>query len=146
MDFDWDQYPNFHKDEFRCRCGCGKALMDEEFISELQKLRTKLGFPFRINSGYRCPTYNNRISKSGPSGPHTTGKACDVGIAGPNAFSLARLAFIDGFTGVGVHQHGDWDKRYLHLDILHKDEVVAEDPSHPDALSGDTRPRIWSYP
>ena len=26
----WDAYPNFTEDEFRCKCGCGRAVINVE--------------------------------------------------------------------------------------------------------------------
>ena len=31
--------PNFKLREFRCKCGCGKALVDDKLVDILQKIR-----------------------------------------------------------------------------------------------------------
>lgn len=115
---DWASYSNFSESEFTCRCGCGKADMDDHFMFALQVLRTRLGFPFPINSGFRCKDYNTR---KGYTQTHATGKAADIGVSG----HLAR-ALIDGassFNGLGVNQHGPHEKRFVHLDTLERSTV-----------------------
>ena len=41
----WDDYPNFTRQEFEC-AHCGKAEMDELFMTKLQAIRTRADFPF----------------------------------------------------------------------------------------------------
>jgi zinc D-Ala-D-Ala carboxypeptidase len=122
-------WTNFKIEEFKCR-HCGLNLMDHAFIDKMQRLRTAYGHPIVINSGYRCPEYNQQISTTGPNGPHTTGRAVDVDVNRESAFQLLACAINSkAFTGIGVKQHGT--SRFLHLDDLLQ-------PGHP-------RPNIWSY-
>lgn len=125
--FDWSFYPSFTRTEFDCHDGT-PARMHAVFMHRLQLLRNRIG-PLLINSGYRTPEYNSRVSTTGSSGPHTTGRAVDIAISGPRAHELLRVAIDLGFTGIGVKQHGPHQARFIHLDDLH----------------GPTRPRIWSY-
>jgi uncharacterized protein YcbK (DUF882 family) len=121
----------FTKDEFACMCGNCANLMDDTFIDKLDKLRSLFGFAFPVNSGYRCPAHNVTVSTTGPNGPHTTGRAVDLGLRGLQAFMVLSIAMDSTeFTGVGVKQHGA--SRFLHLDDLAQ-------PAHP-------RPNVWSYP
>lgn len=124
---DWDAYPNFSEDEFRCKCGCGRADMDMEFMDTLQTLRSILGKPLPITSGFRCGVYNAQVSSTGSQGPHTTGKAADISMRGKDAHRMLRVA-VGMFTGVGISQKGG--ARFIHLDTL------------PEGL---TRPWVWSY-
>lgn len=126
---DW-RWPNFAPREFACAC-CRKANMDPGFMGRLQRLRVLYGKPISITSGYRCPAHNAKVSKTGATGPHTTGRAVDIPVARGEAFRLMKLALELGFTGFGFKQHGE--SRFLHLDDL------------PDA-PGQPRPTIWSYP
>lgn len=121
---DW-QY--FTEDELRCKCGCGEVMMNPSFMHRLDDMRRKAGFPFVVTSGYRCPDYNDRVSSTGPDGPHTTGKAVDIAVQGNQAHEVLRLAMLHGIKGVGVSQKGD--SRFLHLDII--DDFP--------------RPNVWSY-
>jgi hypothetical protein len=90
----WDMFTNFSEDEFCCRCGCGKANMNHEFLVKLQVIRSNIGLPMTITSGYRCEEHDKNI---GGAGPHTTGRAVDISIMGQSAYLLLRYA-IDTWT------------------------------------------------
>jgi zinc D-Ala-D-Ala carboxypeptidase len=123
---------NFSDQELRCKCGCKGNLMDQAFLDEvLQPIRDEFGRPMLLTSAYRCPEYNDFVSSTGRTGPHTTGRAVDVLVSGPDAHFLIELAFDFGVRGIGIMQRGPHKKRYLHLDNL-------------DQQSG-PRPFIWSY-
>lgn len=124
----WDHYPNFTRDEFECQCGCGSAAMSPTFMGKLQQVRTAYGKPMTVTSGYRCPDHNANVSSTGRDGPHTTGRAADIGVSHADAKRLLALGTIH-FTGIGVKQKGSG--RFLHFD-----DLTA--PSHP-------RPNVWSY-
>ncbi len=129
VELDWRKWPSFSRTEMKCRCGCGKADMDEGFMDWLQTVRNMYGAPMIISSGYRCPEYNNRISSTGFTGPHTTGKAIDAAVSGRLAHRLVKVATDQGATGIGIKQKGPHEKRFIHL----------------DTLDGDLRPWIWTY-
>lgn len=118
---------HFLDQELRCRCGCG-LLPPQDFQDKLEALRVAFGAPLVISSGARCPAHNQAVSTTGPHGPHTVA-AVDFKIHGPPAFTLVTLALSLGFTGLGVHQRGPREGRYLHLD---------DRRAHPG-------PAIWSY-
>ncbi len=120
----------FKIEEFDCPCGCGRNEMKKEFIDQLDKLRGDIMTPFIISSGYRCPEYNAKISKTGKAGPHTTGQAVDIAILGAMAYSLLFFASQYDFTGIGINQKGK--KRFIHLDNL-------------GATEKRPRPWVWSY-
>jgi zinc D-Ala-D-Ala carboxypeptidase len=122
----------FTPGEVQCRCGCLCADMDAAFMARLDALRDALQHPLRVSSGYRCPSHNTRVSQTGATGPHTTGQAVDLAVAGPLAFTVVALALRLGFTGIGVAQKGSLRGRFVHVDDL------ADGPGCP-------RPRIWSY-
>ena len=87
--------------------------------------------PMRITSGYRCSKHNAKISKTGLTGPHTTGHAVDISVSGEDAHLFLGLAFSFGFMGVGIKQSGQWSGRFIHLDDLELQEAP--------------RPRVWTY-
>lgn len=116
----------FTKAELECQCGCGVAAMDEDFMDLLDTLREDYG-PITLNSAYRCPEHNAKVSSTGRGGPHTTGKAVDVRVAMGDAHRLIKLALLLGFTGIGVKQRGAG--RFLHL----------------DTITEGVRPTVWSY-
>jgi uncharacterized protein YcbK (DUF882 family) len=119
----------FTKDEFKCK-HCGENEMSDEFITKLDKLRSNCGFPLIVTSGYRCPTHNQAVSTTGPNGPHTTGRAVDLGVSRHRAYDVLAHALNLGFTGIGIKQKGP--SRFIHLDDL-------EEPDHAP------RPTVWSY-
>ena len=97
--------------------GSGQDFMDNLFVSRLDALRHTCGFPFIITSGYRTPEYNNQVSTTGYTGPHTTGKAADIQVSRGNAYIVLREALNMGcFTGIGINQKGD--DRFIHLDSI----------------------------
>lgn len=107
--------------------GSGEEFMDRDFLVSLDALRHKCRFPFIISSGYRSPEYNNQVSSTGFTGPHTTGKAADIAVSRGNAFILLQNALeLDCFTGIGIHQKGE--HRFIHLDSIERPQKT-----------------IWSY-
>jgi len=80
---------NFKLKEFKCKgnikgCDCQMPLEVYENIiklsSQLQFLRDYTGRPITVNSGYRCPEYNAKISGSSKKSQHMLGKASDITI------------------------------------------------------------------
>ncbi len=124
-----DRWPDFHDYEMRCHCGCQRIAMDVETLDMLQEIRTLTGIPMHVSSGYRCPEYNMRVSYTGMAGPHVLGLAVDTRMFGESVYILVHTAMDAGFTGVGLHQVGDYDSRFFHLDTV---------------ITG-FRPRIWTY-
>lgn len=122
------RWPNFTQDELSCH-GSGACEMNEAFMDKLQELRDLYGKPMIVTSGYRSPAYNAKVSGTGTTGPHTTGKAADIAVSGMDAYLLAQLAFKMNFTGIGISQKGP--KRFIHLDML-------APPAFP-------RPAVWTY-
>jgi zinc D-Ala-D-Ala carboxypeptidase len=124
-------WPHFPAAELSCR-HCHTHRMQADFMDRLERLRTAFARPLVLSSAYRCGVYNERVSTTGPHGPHTTGRACDIQISGPAAYELLALAVDLGFTGIGVSQKGPHGSRFLHLDDL---------PASGQA----PRPAVWSY-
>lgn len=119
----------FTVDEFACK-HCNANLIDHQFVTELDDLRHHLGFALPVSSGYRCPEHNAKVSSTGRSGPHTTGRAADIAVSHARAYDVLQAAMMMRFTGIGINQKGS--SRFIHLDNL---------PSAP----GQPRPVIWSY-
>lgn len=122
-------WKHFDKNEFACR-HCGENLTADDFIDKLDELREQCGFALPVTSGYRCPEHNTKVSHTGLTGPHTTGRAVDFGVRGERAYKVVELAIRAGFTGIGMNQKGE--ARFVHLDDL---------PNAP----GQPRPTCWSY-
>lgn len=126
---------NFSQAEVMCRCGCGSADMNPDFMSILQNIRDEMNRPLKISSGVRCVAHNSRVSSTGKDGPHVPRSngtaASDILISGADALRLIDIARKHGVSGVGISQRGPHAKRFIHLDILN-------DSHHP-------RPTMWSY-
>ena len=123
---------HFSETELACRCGCGTAAMNPIFMERLESLREAYGKPLKVTSAYRCPQHNDRVSSTGASGPHTTGRAIDLAVYGTDAFEVERLAYSLGFTGFGRKGKGAFQSRFVHLDDL-------------ESSDGRTRPYTWTY-
>ena len=128
---EWGEVEFFTEAEFACS-HCRQEQMQQEFITALDKIRREFGKPIIVSSGYRCPEYNAQISSTGERGPHTTGWAVDIAIAGAEAHALIDLALSHLVTGVGIKQHGPFEGRFIHLDMLKSE-------------GNRNRPWVWSY-
>lgn len=106
--------------------------MDPEFMERLIAIRQELNKPMFITSSYRSPDHPIEKKKKNGPGPHSTGRAVDVGISGAAAYQLMELAPMFGFVGIGFKQHGPHRGRFIHLDMC------ESTPNRP-------RPHIWSY-
>jgi zinc D-Ala-D-Ala carboxypeptidase len=93
-----------------------------------EALRRKMGDrPLRVTSGFRSSACNQRVSSSGPNGPHTYGYALDFvpgsGQTFCGIFNAAKSAGFAGILGPGYPGHND----HIHAD-------------------GRTSGRFWSAP
>jgi zinc D-Ala-D-Ala carboxypeptidase len=119
----------FTKEELTCS-HCGADDIDEVFMEKIEALREELGFPFPVNSAYRCRNHAIEARKKAP-GAHATGNAIDIAVSGEQAYRLVEAAIRSGnFKGIGISQKGS--SRFIHLDDI---ENTPERP----------RPWIWSY-
>lgn len=122
--------PHFSDKELACKCGCG-MLPELDFMRKVEVVRVRCGFPFFVASAARCKKHNAEVSETGDDGPHTFGRAIDIAVTGNRALDVVRHALQEGFTGIGIKQHGKG--RLVHIDDL-------------PAAEGRPRPWIWSYP
>ncbi len=86
---------NFSKSEFDCSCGCDmpKDVLNnvQKVANQLQMLRNVVGIPIKINSGYRCPDYNDNVVKGAKNSQHKLGKASDITIKDMTPDDVAHL-------------------------------------------------------
>jgi len=131
--------PHFTDKELECRC-CGVSAMQPEFMDALEKIRVEMNRPLKLSSAFRCSKHNQKVSSTGPNGPHTDhghgGQACDVLISGSSALKLVEVARKYGMSGIGVKQNGPAKNRFIHLDNLGADYTK---------ITGGPRPWVWSY-
>lgn len=132
--FDWSEFDSKDVNGILV-AGSGKAMMDRPFVMKLDELRRRYGKPLLVNSGFRFPEWNEKVSSTGKTGPHTTGKAVDLRAHGRDAHMLVQIAMELGFTGIGLQQASriPHARRFVHLDTLTAVETKG------------IRPWIWSY-
>lgn len=102
----------FGIDEFRCPC-CNRNHISNDLVNRLDRARKLAGVPFRINSGYRCKSYNSSPRIGGkPRSAHLKGFAVDIhaptgslkGVILPSLYAV-------GIKRVGLY------KTFIHADI-----------------------------
>jgi uncharacterized protein YcbK (DUF882 family) len=85
--------------------------MSIEFIHLLDQLRTKVGFPFEVNSGFRTEAHNNAVGGK-PESAHTKGLAADIHCStSGDRYEIVARALELGFKRCGI---GD---SFVHLDL-----------------------------
>ena len=97
------RFPNFTRDEFACKCGCGFDEIDPLLVSTLQRLRDEVQLPVVVNSGCRCKAHNAAV-KGAPNSQHMRGKAADIRIDGMTSqqiVDILRRLYLDGEIYVG---------------------------------------------
>lgn len=99
---------NFKLYEFECK-GSGLVKLDPVLLSKLQALRTRLGKPIVITSGYRSVEHNKKVGGS-PNSQHLLGKAADIQVSGMTPAQVAAEAEKIGFGGIGIY------KTFVHVD------------------------------
>ena len=63
-----DRWPNFAFAEMACQ-ETGECAMDKATMDRLQLLRSHLGFPLTITSGYRSPRHSIEAAKASTRHP-----------------------------------------------------------------------------
>jgi hypothetical protein len=111
-DAPWDaaRWPDFSPQELACR-GTHRLAIHPPTLDKLQALRTRLGRPMLINSGYRSPEHNARVGGASRSW-HMDGVAFDVRMQNHDPHAFERAARAAGFGSIG---------RYPHLGFIHID-------------------------
>ena len=100
----------FKTDEFRCPC-CDKVKVSGWLIHLLNKVRTGLGKPMIVNSGYRCEKHNKKVGGKENSA-HRRGTAADIKCnSSTDRFKLIELAYEAGFKRLGL------EGGFIHLDV-----------------------------
>ena len=111
------EYLYFKREDFDCQ-ETGENEMDAEFIRRVDELRSAVGRPLYITSGYRSPQHSLEAKKSKP-GTHAQGIACDIAVAnGVERRQLVKQAFYLGFRGIGVA------KTFVHVDTRETEPVL----------------------
>jgi lysozyme len=110
-DYPWNtqRWPDFKPEEFDCK-GTGRIALDPLTLDKLQQLRTTIGKPFYIVSGYRSPEHNRAVGGA-PRSKHMEGIAFDIDTTrGINQERLKAEAERLGFNGIGTYGN------FIHID------------------------------
>ena len=100
----------FHKDEFKCKCGCNMDVTDE-LKDVIIRARHLAQTPFIINSAARCEAHNKAVGGTEGSA-HTKGLAVDIKADN----NLDRAIIQNALCRVGILRFGIY-KEFIHADI-----------------------------
>ncbi|RUM32669.1 MAG: peptidase M15 [Aquifex sp.] len=114
---------HFEAEEFLCKCGCGKVLIESQLITTLEALREHIQKPVVITSAYRCPSWNKQVGGVSSSA-HTRGLAVDIECTNSkDRYLILKFLLSRGVERIGI------GRNFVHFDL------DDEKPS----------PRVWHY-
>lgn len=113
---------NFKVKEFKSRT-CPVVFIDRELIKVLQGLRSILGCPINVNSGYRTETHNKSVGGSTNSA-HLLGKAADISCSAIPAKKVAQVAYTTYGKEIAIGLHEK--ENYVHIDVLYRGNFYKE--------------------
>ena len=102
--------PNFYRDEFACRCGCGFDDIDYNLVKKLQIVRDEIGHPIKITSGCRCQK-QNEVEGGKPFSAHITGHAADISCTHSHKRMTLVSVLCKYFRRIGIRNS------FVHVDI-----------------------------
>jgi len=105
-----DLTKNFNREEYACKCGCGRDNIKNELAASVQLVRDKLKRGIVISSGIRCEAHNTAI-KANPSSSHIDGFAADLAYKGSSERYQLLNAAMQVFDRVGIA------KNFIHVDV-----------------------------
>ncbi|MCH5261581.1 MAG: DUF882 domain-containing protein [Lachnospiraceae bacterium] len=101
---------NFKVEEFRCKDGSDKILIDVDFVNDkLQDIRNHFGAAVTIHSGYRTESYNTKVGGA-KSSYHMKGQAFDIVVEGHTPLEVAQYAQTLDINGI-IQYNG-----FVHVD------------------------------
>ena len=113
---------NFKIKEFKSR-SCPVVFVSQELVAVLQAIRSRLGVPINVNSGYRTYEHNKSVGGSKNSA-HLIGCAADISSTKCSALDIAKAAqYLFGKNiAIGLHTK----ENYCHIDIIFKGNYYKE--------------------
>lgn len=82
---------HFKAKEFQCKDKSEYLLIAPELLEVLEKIRNHFNVPVIINSGYRTPSWNNKVNGA-PNSYHCKGMAADIVVKGRSSQEVAKYA------------------------------------------------------
>lgn len=82
---------HFKASEFQCKDKTEGLLVANELIEVLEKIRNHFEAPVIINSGYRTPSWNSKVSGA-PNSYHCKGMAADIVVKGHSSREVSKFA------------------------------------------------------
>jgi len=117
-------FTRFTEKELKCRCGncdLGQKQMDHQFMIMATDLRNRVGV-MPVSSAVRCLLHNAKVSKfkshTLKANPDGLCHTLDFLTSGKLVPLFISTAIELGFTGIGIHQRGPHNQRFLHIDNL----------------------------
>lgn len=104
------RWANFSPAEIACR-GTGKLRVNADALDRLQALRTALGKPLIVTSGYRSPEHNRCVGGATAS-KHMEGTAFDISMSNHDPAAFIAAARREGFSGIGTYPRSG----FVHID------------------------------
>lgn len=103
---------NFKVKEFACNDNSDVVFVAPALVDVLQDIRNHFGRPITINSGYRTPTYNNKVGGAKYS-QHQYGTAADIRVSGIAPTSVAAYieTILPNSGGIGIYSN------FVHVDV-----------------------------
>lgn len=129
------RWNNFSPSEIACR-GTGKLVIHEGAMDRLQELRTRIGKPMIVTSGYRSPEHNRKVGGATAS-LHLQGIAFDISMANHQPTTFERMAREAGFTGFGFYPRSN----FTHIDIGPARQWGTRFPASTPEFSPEVDPR-----
>jgi uncharacterized protein YcbK (DUF882 family) len=99
--------------EYKTTQRVSPKLLDLLYITQALLRAKKLPYVIHINSGYRTPEHNGRLSGAADASLHMKGMAADISVPGLPVARLSKLVQAIGVGGVGVYPH----KNFVHVDV-----------------------------
>ena len=116
---DWKYFSYETDPKLACSC-CGKQGMNDDFMKKVDAIREDIKMPLVVVSGYRCPEYNAKVSSTGESGPHTTGRAIDLAADSQRRLLITAEALDNKITRIGPA------KTFIHIDDLTEEDGFSQ--------------------
>lgn len=115
---EWN-FPHFKREEFNCKCGCGKNNINQKIVQILEEIRYHFGGnPVIITSGTRCSKHNAAVGGIRGS-KHLEGKAADFYIR--NVTTSRLLNYTKNLQASGIinytYTNSKNMKGVVHIDI-----------------------------